>query len=72
MVEMLPDEKEGRPGDYTETADQITSHDQATSATDSSGGGRHGLPRVNILRTQAIELAEHQWRCRSTVRSDPP
>jgi putative DNA primase/helicase len=28
----VPDEKEGRPGEYTETADQTTSHDQATSA----------------------------------------
>lgn len=43
MVTMLPDEEEGRPGDYTETADQKTSHDQATSTTQSNGiAGRHG------------------------------
>ncbi len=67
---MLPDEKEGRPGDYTETADPKTSHLQATSATDSSGGA--GLPRVNIARTHAVKFAEHHWKCRSTVRSDAP
>jgi hypothetical protein len=39
---MSPDEKEGRPGDYTETADQKTSHDQATSTTDSSVDGTQG------------------------------
>lgn len=73
MVTMQHDDEiEGRPGDFTETADQKTSHDQATSATDSSGGGGHGLPRVNILRTHAIELAEHHWGCRSIVRSDGP
>jgi hypothetical protein len=33
---LLPDEKEGRPGGYTETADQKTSHDQATSTADSN------------------------------------
>jgi hypothetical protein len=41
---MLPDEMEGRPGDYTETADQKTSHDQATSTADSSDGGRERAP----------------------------
>jgi hypothetical protein len=66
------DEKEGRPGDYTETADRKTSHHQATNATDYSGGGGHALPRVNTLRAHAIELAEHHWKCRSTARSDAP
>jgi hypothetical protein len=36
VVEMLPDEKQGRPGDDIETANQKTSHGQATSSTDSS------------------------------------
>jgi hypothetical protein len=67
-VTMLPDEKEGRPGDYTETADLKTSHQQATSATDSSGVGGHCLSRVNILRTHA----KHRSMRRSTARSDPP
>jgi hypothetical protein len=69
---MPPDELEGRPGDHTETANQKTSHDPATSTTDSNGGGGHGLPRVNILRTHVIELAEHHLKCRSTGWSDAP
>ena len=59
---MLPDEKEGRPGEYTETADQKTSHDQATSSDYSSGNSGHGGMRADILRTAAIELAEHHWK----------
>lgn len=38
---MPPDEEESRPGNYAETANQKTSHDQATSATHYSGGGGH-------------------------------
>jgi hypothetical protein len=59
---MLSNEEEGRPGDYTETANQKTSHDQATSATDSNvgGGQRHVLP--DILRAAAVELAAHHWK----------
>jgi len=54
--------EEGRPDECTGTADQKTSHDQATSATDSSGGGGHRHAKADILRAAAFELAEHHWK----------
>jgi replicative DNA helicase len=68
---MPPDEQEGRPGGDTETADQKTSHDQATSATDSNRSGRHRLPRINVSHTAAIDLDGHFGSCRSTVPPAP-
>jgi hypothetical protein len=59
-VAMLPDETEGRHGDYTATADQRTSHDQATSTTNYSDGGRYGLAQADQLRAAAVKLAEHR------------
>src|ERR1700743_3717364 len=69
---MLPDQQEGRPGEYTETADQKTSHDQATSTTNHSDGGRDGLAQADQLRAAAVKLAEHRSKAFPLKGDVPP